>query len=48
LDGSESDIDCGGGYCSGCRAGKHCNSGIDCAPGHFCDKAQDPPLCAHF
>jgi hypothetical protein len=36
-DGQESDVDCGGISCSSCPVGKHCNSNLDCAPGHFCN-----------
>jgi hypothetical protein len=30
-DGSETDVDCGGGQCGGCPAGDTCNVGGDCA-----------------
>lgn len=32
VDGSESDVDCGG-YCLPCAAGKYCGSNFDCASG---------------
>ncbi len=35
-DGSESDVDCGGGTCSACAVGLHCNTNFDCAAGHTC------------
>src|SRR5271165_957374 len=31
--GTESDIDCGGGVCAGCGNGKKCNLGTDCQSG---------------
>jgi hypothetical protein len=36
-DGQESDIDCGGISCTPCPVGIHCNSNLDCAPGHVCN-----------
>jgi hypothetical protein len=35
-DGSESDVDCGGGICGSCTTGQHCNSNLDCQSGHLC------------
>jgi hypothetical protein len=32
-DGAETDVDCGGGTCSGCADGKRCVHGSDCAGG---------------
>lgn len=32
-DGAESDVDCGGGSCAGCDAGKACGGDPDCATG---------------
>ncbi|MBU1221413.1 hypothetical protein KKF34_15395 [Myxococcota bacterium] len=42
LGGSETDVDCGGGECSPCGLGKHCETGNDCVSG-FCDENS---LCA--
>jgi hypothetical protein len=33
IDGSETDIDCGGGSCPACDFGKTCKTGSDCASG---------------
>ncbi len=33
VDGKETDVDCGGGDCSGCADGKKCQAGADCADG---------------
>jgi len=33
LDGTESDVDCGGDDCPPCRAGYQCHDGADCASG---------------
>src|SRR5690606_7754687 len=35
IDGSESDVDCGGGICPRCPDGAHCNGDGDCTS-HFC------------
>jgi hypothetical protein len=37
VDGDESDVDCGGGYCNGCLVGRKCRSTLDCLPGHTCN-----------
>ncbi len=36
-DGSETDVDCGGGTCAGCIVGKKCNATSDCVAGAGCD-----------
>jgi hypothetical protein len=36
-DGAETDIDCGGGVCHGCRFNKHCRENRDCLSG-LCEK----------
>jgi hypothetical protein len=36
-DGFETDIDCGGGGCSGCNVGQMCKTNFDCISGHFCN-----------
>src|ERR1700722_1983747 len=36
-DGSETDVDCGGGTCSGCAVGKGCAANGDCTSGGGCD-----------
>jgi hypothetical protein len=33
VDGDESDVDCGGGYCPGCPLYKKCKNSFDCADG---------------
>ncbi len=37
LDGNETDVDCGGGTCSGCGVGKKCKFTSDCLSGEGCD-----------
>jgi hypothetical protein len=47
-DGSETDVDCGGGTCSGCAVNKKCVSTTDCLAGEGCDtttKRCDPNEC---
>lgn len=47
-DGSETDVDCGGGVCNGCATGKKCLVGTDCVD-LICNAATktcDPPSCA--
>ncbi len=44
IDGNESDVDCGGFYCSGCTVGQRCNSGFDCRPGLWCSTTM-PRVC---
>jgi hypothetical protein len=39
ADGSESDVDCGGGVCAACAVGKHCNVNLDCQAGLVCSPA---------
>jgi len=41
LDGSESDVDCGG-YCSPCAAGNRCEWGTDCASGSCVNNVCQP------
>lgn len=36
LDGTESDVDCGGGSCTGCGGSMHCNTDSDCCCGLVC------------
>lgn len=37
IDGSETDIDCGGATCAArCNVGRKCKDSTDCAPGHAC------------
>jgi hypothetical protein len=36
-DGSETDVDCGGGSCPVCAVGKGCNTNSDCLTGDGCD-----------
>jgi hypothetical protein len=36
-DGTETDVDCGGGVCPSCAIGQHCATNLDCAPGHICN-----------
>ena len=38
LDGTETDIDCGGNLCSQCALGQHCNKDLDCFS-NKCDTA---------
>jgi hypothetical protein len=38
-DGSETDVDCGGGVCPGCIVGKACNATSDCVSGAGCDSS---------
>lgn len=37
MDGSETDVDCGGGACAGCDLGKQCGIDTDCDSGHCAD-----------
>lgn len=47
LDGTETDIDCGGGECGGCLAGESCVLASDCLGGGACDQGTCvPPSCA--
>jgi len=36
-DGTETDVDCGGGSCSACNVGQHCLANSDCGFGHVCN-----------
>lgn len=46
LDGSETDVDCGGVACQGCLAGETCVQDDDCVAG-VCDQGKCvPPSCA--
>jgi hypothetical protein len=36
VDGSETDIDCGGINCNSCPVGFKCKSNLDCQSGHVC------------
>jgi hypothetical protein len=40
--GQETDLNCGGGACAGCAAGKHCNAGCDCVSGDCSDGLCQP------
>lgn len=43
LELGESDLDCGGTECDGCRPGQHCNDSSDCAEGEcILDICQEP------
>jgi hypothetical protein len=42
-DGAESDIDCGGLICGGCKSGQKCKYGFDCYTG--CNGAVTPHVC---
>ena len=48
-DGSETDVDCGGGSCGACADGKQCNLNMDCLNGHCVVGAStstcQPPSC---
>jgi hypothetical protein len=44
LDGNESDLDCGGGTCPTCGAGKRCHTTADCTPPYTCS-AGNPHTC---
>ena len=37
VDGDETDVDCGGAFCSRCALGKHCLADGDCATPNICD-----------
>jgi hypothetical protein len=37
TDGSETDLDCGGGTCGSCGVGQKCGSSFDCQSGHVCN-----------
>ena len=37
--GTETDVDCGGGVCAACKDGLHCQIAADCVTGHACDGA---------
>ena len=43
-DGSETDVDCGGGSCATCAIGKTCAQGSDCASG-YCDPSSHKCAC---
>lgn len=47
-DGKETDVDCGGGECKKCSAGKQCNGGGDCVSGgcNAADKTCSDPAAA--
>jgi hypothetical protein len=36
ADGTETDVDCGGGACPSCQPGQKCGFNGDCTPGHVC------------
>ncbi len=36
ANGTETDVDCGGGTCKACSVGQKCKSSFDCQGGHFC------------
>jgi cellulase/cellobiase CelA1 len=50
LNGSETDVDCGGPFCDDCMGGQHCASGEDCVSGNCvegtCDGAGAGSLMA--
>jgi hypothetical protein len=45
VDGTESDIDCGGDECPACENGKACNDADDCES-RFCDDSPEKGTCA--
>ncbi|MCA9622112.1 MAG: hypothetical protein KC731_23975, partial [Myxococcales bacterium] len=45
LNGSESDIDCGGSTCAACAAGMSCNGDADCASDVCLGNVCQPPIC---
>ncbi len=45
LDGSETDVDCGGAACKPCATGKACLQGVDCAS-HVCVGTCQGPSCS--
>ncbi|MFT3836508.1 MAG: hypothetical protein QM723_05895 [Myxococcaceae bacterium] len=44
--GSETDLDCGGGTCSGCAIGKHCQMNVDCGSGYCANLSCAQPSCS--
>jgi hypothetical protein len=40
TDGTETDVDCGGGTCACCLVGRTCGKNIDCCPGHVCNSSK--------
>jgi hypothetical protein len=40
VDGTETDIDCGGVVCAACGVGRGCNSNLDCQAGHICNASK--------
>ncbi len=44
TDGSETDVDCGGGTCTTCAIGKGCAAGSDCMSG-YCDPSSKKCAC---
>ena len=44
-DGSETDVDCGGGTCSKCANGQSCGGGSDCQSGYCSGNKCYPATC---
>jgi hypothetical protein len=40
VDGTETDVDCGGGVCEACSTGRACRSNLDCMAGHVCNSTK--------